>query len=72
MIPRCRDCKKQVIDLLPSLVYTDWLKLFHYFETEYTEGHITELTFNTMTEALVTLQPDVDIRVLKAIQVSNR
>lgn len=35
----------------------DWLKLFHYFQHEVEEDEITEKTFDSMINALMTFKP---------------
>ena len=54
---RCETCHKDINLKFPDIKYNDWLKLMHYFEHEVLEGEITELTFNEMTDALMSVKP---------------
>ena len=35
--------------------YTEWLRLMYYIELEYSEGNITEATYNILSKALLSL-----------------
>lgn len=39
--------------------FNDWLKLMNYFEHELTEEEITNATYETMTDALMSLRPEL-------------
>ena len=38
-------------------LWRDWLKLFFYFQHESTEGEITERTYDSMMDALMSFKP---------------
>ena len=54
---RCERCQKEINTLMGDGDWNDWLKLMNYFEHELTEGEITEVTYEKMTQALMTFKP---------------
>ena len=62
---KCEDCWGEVGSNFPDVVYNEWLKLMHYFELEYTEGEVTEETYETMMNSLMALKPYIPCRELE-------
>jgi len=54
---RCSTCWKDLETDIGDMVHNQWLKLMNYFEHEYTEGEITEQTYNSMADALMAVEP---------------
>lgn len=54
---RCANCKQELNKNLGDIAYMDWLKLMNYFSHELEENEITEATYNSMTDALMTFKP---------------
>ncbi len=55
---RCDRCQNHLEKIMPNIKNNDWLKLYHYFEHELNEGEITNETWATMTDSLVSLKPE--------------
>ncbi len=55
---RCVICQEQIEQTIPDIRMLDWQKLFNYFEHEFTEGEITNKTWESMTAALSSLRPN--------------
>ena len=55
---RCYTCGEEVRISIGKPTYSDWLKIMHYFEHELSEGEITEATFESMVDALMTFRPE--------------
>ena len=58
IIARCPTCQKEIEVTIGKQDYADWLKLLHYFEFELAQDDITEKTFETLVDALMTLKPE--------------
>lgn len=55
---RCTNCNKEINLNIGKPPLSDWLKLMHYFLHELTEDEITENTFESMMDALMTFKPE--------------
>ena len=42
-----------------DIKFNSWLKIMHYIEIENTQGDITDFTYNTLSDALLDIKPDV-------------
>jgi len=54
---RCYNCHKEINLSFPDVQYNDWLRLMHYFEHELSEDEITQATFESMVDALMSVKP---------------
>lgn len=55
---RCENCQKEINNLIGNGDWNAWLKLMDYFEHELTEGEITNATYESMTDALMSFRPE--------------
>lgn len=55
---RCFNCGKEVKLSIGETAYSDWLMLMHYFKHELDEGEISETTFESLADALMTFRPE--------------
>ena len=58
MAMRCTNCWKDIEENFPDVVYNEWLKLSHYFQHELNEEEITEATYESMMDALMSVKPE--------------
>jgi len=56
---KCDQCQKEISNLIgKNWAMTEWMKLMNYFEHELTEGEITNATYESLTNSLMSLRPD--------------
>jgi len=59
---RCEKCQKEISKIIgDNWECAEWLKLMNYFEHELTEGEITNATYESMTNALMTFKPEGEV-----------
>ena len=56
---KCEDCGKRIKDIIPDINVLSWQKLMNYFEHELDEGEITNKTYESMTDSLMFLRPEI-------------
>ena len=58
----CSKCHQDVMEILGiGVEWDDWLKVMHYLELEVNQGDITNETYESLTNAMLSLKPDVRI-----------
>ena len=57
---RCFNCHKDIALELGQTPHDDWWKIANYLNIELTQGEITDLTYETLMDALQGLRPKVD------------
>ena len=55
---KCSRCQKDLCKELGLDPFHDWLMVMHYLEIELTQGEITNATYETLTNAMMTIRPD--------------
>jgi len=53
---KCANCWRQ-IETMPDVIYNQWLKLVFYFDHEYSEGEISQETYEDMVDSLMAIKP---------------
>ena len=55
---RCEKCQKEISKIIgANWEESEWLKLMNYFEHELTEGEITNATYESMANSVMTFKP---------------
>jgi len=62
MANKCSKCQKEIEHLIGDFGLYSWLKLMNYFEHARCEGDITDITYDEMTNALMSFKPNVIIK----------
>jgi len=57
---RCYNCQKEINFNFPDIQYNDWLILLHYFMHEKDEEEITDATYESMVDALMSVKPRME------------
>ena len=55
---KCSHCRKALCEELGLDPLDDWLKIMNYFEIELTQSEITNATWETLTNAMLSFRPD--------------
>ena len=55
---KCSRCQKSLNEEVGLDPFHDWLKVMHYLEILNTEGDISDATWDTLTNAMMSVRPD--------------